>query len=644
MKRTRARGAFAATVLLGLLACADTPQPEPASVAAPAAGTQPPAPAAARDRRGEGVAPDPALAEIYTTRCGICHDNGVERAPTRAALGQMSPEDIVAALTNGLMREQSAGLNREQVRGLAEQLTGRRFGGAQAVDVKRNPCTQAPPALALTGAQWNGWGRDLENTRFQPEPGLAASDVPKLKLKWAYAYPGRSAYGQPSIAAGRLFATSTTGRVNALDAQTGCEHWTYEAGAGVRTAVVIGEFADGARPRFVAFLGDQRANAHAIDAETGALLWKIKLDEHRAARITGSPVVHAGRVYFPISSGEEGAAGDPAYPCCTFRGAVAALDARTGQVIWKAHAIQDEPKPFKTSTAGTQMSGPAGAAIWSSPTIDAKRRLVYAATGNSYTDVDTDGADAIVAFDLETGQRRWVRQVTPNDNFVLRCGGADRAGKNNCPEDGGPDYDFGSPPMLKSLPGGKQILIASQKSGTVYGLDPDNDGALLWQTQVGGGSALGGVQWGPAADAERVYVAISDASRREGPRPGLSALDPATGKVIWSTPTPPAACSWTGAQRCARGQSAAVTAIPGIVLSGAVDGHMRAYSARDGAIVWDVDTAPALDTVNGVRVEGGGLDGGGPTIANGILYVNSGGGGISARGGRLLLAFTVDGK
>ncbi len=614
--------------------------------------------------------PEPGVAqgaELYAQRCAACHDAPSGPTPPREALRGLAPEDIAGALVDGTMQAQAEGLSREQIGALATYLSGRPFASVRAAAPRSQACATAPAPLTLAEPHWNGWGRDLENTRYQPAPGIAAADVPRLKLAWAYAYPGRSAYGQPSLVGDRLYVTSSTGRVSALVARSACEHWSYEAGSGVKSAVVVGALPaskarsapngarsadasearsapNGARSadgpaRFAAFFGDQRAQAHAVDAESGRALWKTRLDEHPFARITGSPAFHAGRVYFPVSSHEEGAAADPRYPCCSFRGSIVALDAQSGAVLWKAHTIPEPAQPFRVRADGRQMYGPAGGAVWSAPTLDPARGLVYAATGNSYTDVDSDGADAIVAFDLATGARAWARQLTPDDNFVLRCG-AGRAGVDNCPEQLGEDFDFGSPPMLKELPGGKQILLGSQKSGVVHALDPDASGAVLWQTRVGRGSELGGVQFGPGADAERVYVAISDVLHPD-PLPGLSALALATGEKLWSTPTPEASCAW-GRRRCARGQSAAVTVIPGIVFSGALDGHLRAYSAADGSIVWDFDTGGAFDTMNGVRVEGGSLDGGGATLAGGMLYVNSGYG-LRSRQGRLLLAFEVEG-
>jgi polyvinyl alcohol dehydrogenase (cytochrome) len=267
--------------------------------------------------------------------------------------------------------------------------------------------------------------------------------------------------------------------------------------------------------------------------------------------------------------------------------------------------------------------------------------VIYAATGNSYTDVDTKGDDAIIAFDLETGKIKWSSQVTPKDNFLVNCWPKPTG---NCPSEPGPDVDFGSSPILRTLPNGKQVILAGQKSGVVYALDPDNKGKILWQVKVGEGGALGGVEWGHAVDEQNVYVAISDVAPIGKRTPGLAALKIATGEKLWRVPTPKPDCAW-GAEKCEAAQSAAVTGIPGVVFSGAIDGRLRAYSTKDGSIIWDFDTATKLyDTVNGVKAAGGSLDVGGPTIAGGILYVNSGYGVFFGQPGNALLAFAVDGE
>lgn len=578
-------------------------------------------------------------ADLYQEKCASCHEKPVGRTPPRSILAMRPPGDVIETMTTGTMKQFAEGLTPDQIRGLANYLTAEQPGGTARVRVHANPCRSVAGPINLKGPQWNGWGRDLENSRYQPKPGIKAEEVPKLKVKWAWTHPGAMATGQPTIVGDRLFVTTEMGQLYSLDAQTGCTYWSISAGAALRSAPSVGPMPAGSKADFALYFGDLKANVHAVDAANGELIWKTKVDDHPMSRITGSPVLYRDKLYVPVSSIEETTGREARYECCKFRGSLVALDACTGRILWKSFTVQEEPKPFKKNSAGTQMYGPAGGAIWSAPTLDLKRKLIYVGTGNSYTDVATGHSDAVIAFELETGKLKWVNQVTPKDNFLVGCR---QPGLGNCPEDAGPDYDFGSSPILRTLPGGKQVILAGQKSGVIYALDPDSGGKILWQARLGIGGALGGIQWGFTADERNVYVPNADVFGA-GRKPGITALSIATGKKLWSVPAPPPVCSW-GSIRCNNSQSAAATLIPGVVFSGTVDGHFRAYSTKDGAIIWDYDTGPAIPTVNGGPTKGGALDGGGPTVANGILYTNSGYGRIVGQPGNLLLAFTVDGR
>ncbi len=577
---------------------------------------------------------------LYKQKCAVCHDNPQDRIPPLFLIRRRSAEDVIQTLTTGAMKQQAAGLNTDQIRALAIHLTGKQPGAPIEANLGVNLCKAKPGPINLNGTQWNGWGRDLDNSRYQPQPGIRAEDVPRLKVKWAFAHPGPMATGQPTIIGDRIFLTTEVGIIYCLNAQTGCTYWTMNAGAAVRAAMSVGPLPAGAPAKFAVYFGDEKSTVQALDAATGKLLWKTKVEDHLLSRITGSPLLYKNRVYVPVSSFEETAGRDVKYECCKFRGSIVALDAYTGKILWKSYTVQDEPKPFKKNSSGTQMYGPAGGAIWSAPTIDLKRGVIYGATGNSYTDVATGHSDAIMAFDLKTGKVKWANQVTPKDNFLVGCR---QPGVGNCPEEAGPDYDFGSSAILRTLPDGKQVLVAGQKSGVVYALDPDNNGKILWQVRIGNGGALGGIEWGFAADEENVYVPVADVSGAAR-KPGITALKIATGEKLWHVPAPPAKCSW-GTTRCNNSQSAAATVIPGAVFSGTADGHLRAYSTKDGSIIWDFDTAETkYDAINGMKAKGGALDGGGPTIAGGVLYVNSGYGRLVGYPGNLLLALTVDGK
>jgi polyvinyl alcohol dehydrogenase (cytochrome) len=609
---------------------------------------------AAVSSRAEDDVPSPGES-LYQARCASCHDGGVARAPDKGALQQLSPERVGFALGYGLMSQQAKDLSQREIAAIVRYLRGTASSSVAALP----DSTCHDPAPQINDAalpRWNGWGGDIRQHRFQPadQAQLGAGDVPRMKLKWAFGFPGEvKAYAQPTVWGGRVFVGSPVGRVYALDAKTGCQRWAFDAGFGVRTAITIGEDARGA----TAYFGDQRGEVYALDAETGKLLWKRRVEDHQGAMITGAPTLADGVLYVPVSSLEEALAIDPRYSCCTFRGLVAALDAQTGEVKWRGY-VSSPARAQGTSPTGVQLFGPSGGAIWSAPTVDLKLSRVYATTGDSYSNPAQDTSDAFVAFDLETGQLKWSRQMTEGDAYNVACTSQYRS---NCPDKTGPDFDFGSSAILVDLPEGKRALIAGQKSGMVHALDPDHDGAILWQRRVGRGSALGGVQWGMAADDSNVYVAVSDVSQqRVAPGTpgaqrsvygidmkldpslggGLTALSQATGEVVWRTPHP--GCN--DRPGCSPAQSAAVTVIPGVVFSGGLDGHLRAYAAKTGEIVWDVDTIKDYTTVNGASAHGGSLDGPGAVVAGGMLYVNSGYPNYGGMPGNVLLAFSVDGK
>ena len=501
----------------------------------------------------------------------------------------------------------------------------------------------------LNAPHWNGWGVDPSQHRFQPAEmaGLAANDVPRLKLKWAFGFPGAvRAIAQPTVVGGRIFIGSQSGKVYSLDAKSGCTYWesTY-AGRPVRTAVVIGPRAGG----WAAYFGDLGGKVHTVDAVTGKQLWTTRIDEHPAAVVTGAPTLAGEILFVPVSSFEEVTGASPSYSCCTFRGSVVALEASTGEVLWKTYTIPEPAKPGAVNSQGVQLMGPSGAAIWSAPTFDAASRRVYVTTGDNYSDPPSTTSDAVLAFDSTSGELAWARQMTSGDAFNIACGPTPRA---NCPQANGPDYDFGSSAVLADLPGGKRVLIAGQKSGVVTALDPDRAGEIVWQKRVGNGGKLGGVQWGVAADQRNVYAAVSDVkidvvpAGTPGAQPmarnpslaflvdtksggGLLALKLDTGEEVWRTP-PPGCDDVPG---CSPAQSAAVTAIPGVVFSGGLDGRLRADSSEDGRIIWDVDTKGEVRTVNGVAAHGGSIDGAGPVVVGGMLYVSSGSGCSAARPG-----------
>src|SRR6204780_4936651 len=541
----------------------------------------------------------PSGEAVFNARCKTCHEPAVERAPTRAELAFRAPADIITALTTGVMAPMAKGLSRPEIEAVALFLApGQQLGSAGSDQM----CAANGPIKA-SASDWPALGPDENSSRFQPNPGLRAADVANLKVKWAFSMPGG---GQPVVVGDWLFITNRNGKFYALDAKSGCVHWAIEDASSRTTPMVI---RSSISPRgWATFVGVGKRVVRAFDAQTGKEIWHSEsLENHMASNITGTPVVSGDQTFVPLSSGEEVVAMQPNYSCCTFRGSLAALDLKTGQKQWQTYMITEPLQPTRKNANGIKMQGPAGAPVWASPTVDAKRGLVYVVTGDSYTDATTNGDDAIVAVEMKTGKVRWRNHISTNDNFIVGCSGPIKVA--NCPTPTGPDFDFGATPILFKH-GAKQILVAGQKSGIVYGVDPDS-GRTLWKTAVGAGSPLGGVEWGIGADAKYVFVPNSDIGQifneigvaagappsteyKIPGKPGLSALDPFSGKIVWDTPAPIAPCHYAGDRSkdytkgaCVRAQSAAPAVMPGLGFSGTLAGGLRAYDASSGKIVWE---------------------------------------------------------
>ncbi|MGC2618049.1 MAG: PQQ-binding-like beta-propeller repeat protein [Acidobacteriaceae bacterium] len=574
--------------------------------------------------------------KVYQQHCAICHDSGAVRIPPRQVLQQQSIDAILKSLDSGIMKPQGATLTAAERADVAAWL-------GKASTVAAAPLANACSASASApNGSWSSWGNGVANLRFQTTSaaGLSAADVPHLQLKWAFAVPDvTEARSQPAVIAGNLiFAGGTS--VYALDARSGCTHWKTGLAAPVRSGVATGS------PAGVptAYVGDAGGNVYAIEIATGKILWQIHADTHPAAIVTGTPLYDRERLYVPVASYEELAAANPQYVCCTFRGSILALDANTGKVLWKTWTVPADPSPHFTRKGGKNV-GPSGAGIWSAPTIDEEKGLLYVATGDNYSDPPTDLSDAVLALSLDTGKIVWSKQFRSGDAFNMGCDDPD---SKTCPDADGPDYDFGASPILDQMPNGRRLLVLAQKSGTVYAVDPDAHGAPVWQAQLGKGGPLGGVEWGPATDGQQVYVTISD----EGFLPsekgmnldpdkggGMFALGLADGKQAWTAP--PGKCD--ARRPCSPAEPGAVTVIPGAVFAGSLDGYIRAYATGTGKLLWDYDTEHSYQTVNGVAGHGGSLNAAGPVIVDGMVYVLSGYGNFGEAPGNVLLAFSVGG-
>ena len=557
-------------------------------------------------------------AVLFEAHCASCHGNpsSATPAPEVLSLWKMTAEAIYAAQSKA-PHASLTGLADDDWREVAFYLGRRRVDIGKITDAKLMPnqCPGNSPIGDLSSKPlWNGWGNDVSNARFQSAKaaGLSADKVPNLKLKWAFGFPGaEEVYGQPTVAGGRVFLGVDTGAVYSIDAETGCVYWSYQADAGVRTAISIGPVKGKGAAKYGVYFGDIRANVYMLDASTGKEIWKVKVEDHPVAKITGAPMLYEDRLYVPVSSQEERSAGwSTVYPCCTFRGSVVALDAANGHTIWKTYPVQDPPKPTQKNPNGVQQYGPNGGAVWSTPTIDAKNHAIYIGTGDAYTKPVSKNTDAIMALDLKTGKVMWSVQDTEADAWLSGCGGEIKS--ENClpPSEIGPDYDFGASPILKTLTNGHRILVAGQKSGMVWGHDPDRDGTVVWKAQLVKKLALGMITFGGAADDQNAYFGL-----RTG---GVAAVRMDTGEQKWFTPIEPAKGPGP------KGETSAITAIPGAIFSGGWDGMLRAFSTEDGHLLWEYNMIRDYETVNHVPAKGGSMAAPGPTVAGGMVFVGSG--------------------
>lgn len=537
---------------------------------------------------------------VFETACSRCHGNpAVERAPALATLMQYPPERIYQALATGTMASVIGNQMSDPVRrAVAESLAARRLNmvSGDASDMP-NRCPSDTPLRDPGGtSEWNGWGGDIHNTRFQTAAAarLRATDVPYLKLKWAFGLPGSaSAYG--------------------------------------RTAMTIGAIRGRGATRYAVYFGDLRANLYALDARTGQLIWKTRVETNVTDRITAAPTLYAHQLYVPISSWEEIGASDLGYECCKSVGAVARVDADTGRVLWKTYVIPERPRPLGKNASGVQQWGPAGGSVWNSPTVDTVRHALYFGTGDATTYPAAATSDSVMALDLTTGRVLWTYQVFKNDSFL---GGCLPEHPSNCPKVVGPDWDIPASPVLTALHDGRRRLIVATKPGDVLALDPDHGGSLVWrvnvlEAHVGRGDATvgksAGMLWGFAAHGDTAYFGLGAG--------GAVAVRLTTGKVLWRNPL-------ESAQQVS--YASASTGFPGVILQGASNGKLHALVARDGRELWSFDTLREFATVNKVKAKGGSISVAAPVVAGGMLFVGSGYGVLGGTPGNVLLAFAAD--
>lgn len=571
--------------------------------------------------------------QIFLHSCNVCHkDSTAGLAPGVIILSAMTPKSIVASLSDGKMKAQGAALSNYERRAVAEYLTNNTLKNTALNDSAFSSFQLGNSINKVINH--SGWGNDLKGTGFRTaqQAGISSGNVSGLKLKWVFAFPDATIVrSKPAVINDWIIVGGQYGELFAINRQTGKIGWRFDASAAIRGAIFI----DQKGSAITAYFADYSSNVYAVDVRTGKMKWNKRAGFDAQSSVTGSVVIHQGKVIVPISSVEVAAAYRGDYTCCTSSGGVVALDAANGKTIWQYRVV---PKATQTGVKknGTPMFGPSGAPVWSSPTIDEKRNRVYIGTGQNYSQPASKGSDAIQALDIKTGKLIWSYQATSGDMYNVACPYFD-----NCPDKNSPDIDFGMAPIIMKDENGRELLVAGQKSGVVHALSPEN-GQPVWKTRVGKGGKLGGIHWGMATDGKTIFAANADNILALDTRdttikgtPGIYAINPGDGQVKWKFATP--LCR--DKKGCFPSNSAAPMVSNDIVFAGSTDGVIRAYATADGKLLWEFDTAKVFETVNGIPGKGGSIDGPAPVVANGMLFVNSGYGMFGQAPGNVLLAF-----
>lgn len=491
-----------------------------------------------------------------------------------------------------------------------------------------------PASFTFTAADGNN-PRHLDAS----QAGLNTADMADLELAWAIAFPQTSSMrAAPVIVGSTVFYNATdAGRVFALDAESGCAKWVHESGTRHRSSLAYGVI-DG---RAALVFGDQPGMLHAIDAATGEGIWVADPQaSDNQGMLTGTPVIHEDMIIVPISGSGVIAGANPNYECCENHGAVTALNASTGEKIWEYHTMPAADYNGMESSTGVRQRGPSGAPIWTTPTVDPERGQVYVTTGENTSHPTTDTSDAVIALDLETGEELWVFQALANDMWNFACS----SGGPNCiilEDTNSVDFDFGGPAVLVDS-GERDLLIAGQKSGDIWALDPDT-GAVVWNQRVGEGTALGGNHWGVAVDAERAFMTVNDPGGLSATsRPGLYTYFIGTGEPGWYYEVEPDCEGRSDRLRGCEsrfGFSATPLSVDGAVITAGLDGRLFVFDSDTGEVLFQYDTAVSFETVNGVEGNGGSIDSHSIAAGAGMLFVGSGYGSFSQVPGNVLLAF-----
>ncbi len=402
---------------------------------------------------------------------------------------------------------------------------------------------------------WLSAGNGMTDDHWSPsEFILGRYTLPYLSARWVFTANGE-VQSTPTVEGNTVYIADNGGTVWQLDAKTGKANWqaslptiSGDSMAYSRNSPAIGASA--------VFVGDQdSATLYALSKTDGHLLWKTTLETARAAILTSSPIVIAGKVFLGVASDQESLASTVPGFVPDFRGSIVALDETTGKILWKTYTIP---------------SGYTGGSVWESNiAADPARSALYVTTGNNYsvpasvaacqaaaktsTAQDAclspdDHIDSVLSLNVDTGAVNWGQRFTHADTWTVSCNPYSKNHATPCPTPTGLDTDIGSGANLFTVTrNGQQIdaVGAGQKSGAYFAMNRET-GEILWGTQVGPDGVIGGIQWGTATDNQRIYVPngnsfyVDTALIPSGQHTNggfWSALDKNTGQILWQTPT-----------------------------------------------------------------------------------------------------------
>ena len=404
--------------------------------------------------------------ELVQENCLSCHGNPDLNLMSLSTMSYISKNEMLQILSEGKMKTQAENLTNQEKEEIAIFLTK---GEAEQDSSPTVYCSKELGADGLKdGSLWSSWGQDSFNKRHQTSTTINSRNITNLKLKWSFGLRTENPRGQP-IAVGSVIFISAGDTTYALDKNLGCAYWTFTSAARLRNAPAFDT-----NTKDAIYLIDQDFGTYKINAISGQLIWKVNIPkETQWSTSSASPILVGSKLVVPLSTIETVAPINPKHECCTSSGGIALLDAETGNIIWNHRVLEEAKYVGKVFVTRTKKFAPAGAAVWNAPGVDLVNKRIFFGTGQSTQSPASEFSDAIITLDLETGKRIWSTQTLSGDAHNVACE-IPVVKRLSCPDEDGPDFDFGASVIQSKTSNGESILLAGQKSGWVFGLNNDS--------------------------------------------------------------------------------------------------------------------------------------------------------------------------